>query len=296
LTTDADTTRTTAVVSATADPAHVAALEGLRTQADKIRYACEQIPEPDTAQVQQWLATYRIRPDRSHMSKVVNHWRGSRNLASTGEMPKLTPEMLAELDSDLDSLTGSFEKPQPVTAQPMTAKPAAVASRAPEPVAQTRPEPVRAERPVRPRGWLVAWLSFVVGGLVSVAANIAHTLYPTAAQLATWTAAGNAADTWAPSPGAMAFAAFWPIALILSVEVITRVTWRPGFLFGLARYGGTTLVAAVAAVMSYRHMAGLLAIWGEDVWGAHLGPLAVDGLMVVAAAALLTMSRTEKPS
>jgi hypothetical protein len=80
------------------------------------------------------------------------------------------------------------------------------------------------------------------------------------------------------------------------VEVITRVSWRPGFLFGLARYGGTTLVATVAAVMSYRHMAGLLAIWGEDVWGAHLGPLAVDGLMVVAAAALLTMSRTEKPS
>jgi hypothetical protein len=291
LTIDADRTRATAATSATADPAHVAALDGLRTQADKIRYACEQIPEPDTTQVQQWLATYRIRPDRSHMSKVVNHWRGSRNLGSTGEMPKLTPEMLADLDSDLDSLTGSFEKPEPVTA-----KPVAVASQAPEPVAQTQPEPVRAERPIRPRGWFVAWLSFVVGGLVSVAANIAHTLYPTAAQLATWTAAGNPADTWAPSPGAMVFAAFWPIALILSVEVLTRVSWRPGFLFGLARYGGTTLVAAVAAVMSYRHMSGLLAIWGEDAWGAHLGPLAVDGLMVVAAAALLTMSRNEKPS
>jgi hypothetical protein len=288
LTIDADRTRTTA---RDADPVHVAALEGLRTQADKIRYACEQIPEPDTTQVQKWLATYRIRPDRSHMSKVVNHWRGNRGLVSTGEMTKLTPEMLADLDSDLDSLSGSFEQAKTVLAEP----PAAL-SQTPEPATQIQPEPASTERPVRPRGWLVAWLSFAVGGLVSVAANIAHTLYPTAAQLATWTAAGNPADTWAPSPGAMAFAAFWPIALILSVEVLTRVSWRPGFLFGLARYGGTTLVAAVAAVMSYRHMSGLLAIWGEDVWGAHLGPLAVDGLMVVAAAALLTMSRTEKPS
>jgi hypothetical protein len=286
LTIDADRTRTTA---RDADPVHVAALEGLRTQADKIRYACEQIPEPDTAQVQNWLATYRIRPDRSHMSKVVNHWRGNRGLVSTGEMTKLTPEMLADLDSDLDSLSGSFEQPETVVAEPAL-------SQAPEPVTRIQPEPASTERPVRPRGWLVAWLSFVVGGLVSVAANIAHTLYPTAAQLAAWTAAGNPADTWAPSPGAMAFAAFWPIALILSVEVLTRVSWRPGVLFGLARYGGTTLVATVAAVMSYRHMAGLLAIWGEDVWGAHLGPLAVDGLMVVAAAALLSMSRNEKPS
>lgn len=225
------------------------------------------------------------------MSKVVNHWRGNRGLTSTGEMTKLTPEMLADLDSDLDSLSASFEQPETVLAEP----PAAL-SQAPEPVTRIQPEPAKPERPVRPRGWLVAWLSFVVGGLVSVAANIAHTLYPTAAQLAAWTAAGNPADTWAPSPGAMAFAAFWPIALILSVEVLTRVSWRPGFLFGLARYGGTTLVAAVAAVMSYRHMAGLLAIWGEDAWGAHLGPLAVDGLMVVAAAALLSMSRNEKPS
>jgi hypothetical protein len=289
LTIDADRTRTTATASAGADPVHVAALDGLRSQADKIRYACEQMPEPVTTQVREWLATYGIRPKSSYVSSVVNNWRGSRSLVSTGELTKLTPEMLAELDSDLDSLTGSFDKPETVPAEPVEAP-----AQAPE--AAEQPEPVSAERPARPRGWLVAWLSFVVGGLVSVAANIAHTLYPTAAQLATWTAAGNPADTWAPSPGAMAFAAFWPIALILSVEVLTRVSWRPGFLFGLARYGGTTLVATVAAVMSYRHMSGLLAIWGEDAWGAHIGPLAVDGLMVVAAAALLTMSRTEKPS
>jgi hypothetical protein len=36
--------------------------------------------------------------------------------------------------------------------------------------------------------------------------------------------------------------------------------------------------------MSYRHMAGLLASWGEDTLSAYLGPLAVDGLMILAAA------------
>jgi hypothetical protein len=160
------------------------------------------------------------------------------------------------------------------------------------PVADTPEPPQALPAPgVRSRGHIVAWVSFVVGGLVSVAANVAHTLYPTAAQLADWTASGRAAADWTPPAGAMVFAAFWPIALILAVEVITRAQWRKGLLFGLARYGGTILVASVAAVMSYRHMAGLLAIWGEDVWGAHLGPLAVDGLMVVSAAALLSMSR-----
>jgi hypothetical protein len=37
-------------------------------------------------------------------------------------------------------------------------------------------------------------------------------------------------------------------------------------------------------------MAGLLASWGEDWLNAHLGPLAVDGLMLISAAALLAIS------
>jgi Protein of unknown function (DUF2637) len=255
-----------ATITAARNPEHMAALDQRRSLADKIRYGCEQVDDPVTTVVRDWLAAYDVLPTRSYVSSVVNAWRKDQGMsASTGDLPKLTPELLAELDA-------------------ITAPPAA-------PLRNPQPVPVQPGRTPRPRGWLVAWVSFVVGGIVSVAANVAHTIYPTQAQLAAWTARGQSADSWSPSPGAMAFAAFWPVALILSVEVITRVTWRPGFLFGLARYGGTTLVAAVAAVMSYRHMSGLLAIWGEDSWGAHLGPLAVDGLMVVAAAALLSMSR-----
>lgn len=119
-------------------------------------------------------------------------------------------------------------------------------------------------------GRSVAWLGFVVGIAASVAANIAH------AQ---------------PTTGARIAAAFWPVALLLAVEVLTRVQWRAGAGYAWARYVGTVLVALVAAVMSYRHMAGLLTGYGEDWANSHLGPLAVDGLMIVSGVALLSMSR-----
>lgn len=136
----------------------------------------------------------------------------------------------------------------------------------------------------------VSWCAFVFGVVVSVAANVAHTLYPTAAQLAEWTKAPHAAGAqWHPEVGEQIAAAFWPLALLLAVEVLTRVRWRPGASWSLARFGGTGAVALVAAVMSYRHMQGLLGAYGEDGLSSAIGPLAVDGLMVVAGFALLSM-------
>ncbi|MGH3489586.1 MAG: DUF2637 domain-containing protein [Actinopolymorphaceae bacterium] len=122
---------------------------------------------------------------------------------------------------------------------------------------------------------LVAWSGFLLGVAASVAANVAH------AQ---------------PGIGPRIAGAFVPLALLLAVECMTRPRWnrRPGtwstWWWGLARYGGTGLVALVAAVMSYRHMSALLTGYGEDALNAAIGPLAVDGLMVVAGFALLAMS------
>jgi Protein of unknown function (DUF2637) len=121
------------------------------------------------------------------------------------------------------------------------------------------------------RGRFAAWFGFAGGGAVSVAANVAH------AQ---------------PTLGARLTGAFWPLALLLAVEVITRVQWQPGGWWVATRYAGATLVALVAAIVSYRHMAGLLTRYGEDALAAHLGPLAVDGLMVVSGVALLSLART----
>lgn len=137
-------------------------------------------------------------------------------------------------------------------------------------------------------GRAVSWLAFLFGIAATVAANVAHTFYPTAAQLAAWHAAGNA-GTFRPEVGAVIGAAFWPLALLLAVEVLARVAWPAGGWWRLARHGGAGAVAGIAALMSYRHMAGLLTAWGEDPLNAHLGPLAVDGLMVLAGFALLSM-------
>lgn len=145
-----------------------------------------------------------------------------------------------------------------------------------QPTGQADPNLVAATRQPS-RGRAIAWVAFVSGIVASVAANVMH------AQLVTG------------SPAAWIGAAFWPVALMLAVEVLARVTWPRGSRwYGLARYGGTTLVALVAAVISYRHMSGVLAAWGEDSTNSHLGPLAVDGLMVVAAAALMATSRTPR--
>lgn len=146
-----------------------------------------------------------------------------------------------------------------------------------------------AELPQRRGARAVSWVSFVFGVVVSVAANVAHTFHPSSAQLEAWQAAGHLVTDWSPEVGSMIAAAFWPLALLLAVEVLTRVRWRRGFLWNAARFGGTGTVALVAALMSYRHMAGLLASYGEDWLSAHVGPLAVDGLMIVAGFALLSM-------
>ncbi|GAA5026128.1 DUF2637 domain-containing protein [Actinopolymorpha pittospori] len=119
---------------------------------------------------------------------------------------------------------------------------------------------------------LVVWSAFLLGIAASIAANVAH-----------------AQPAWGPRIAG----AFVPLALLLAVECMSRPSWRrSGLWWGLARYGGTGLVALVAAVISYRHMAGLLERYGEDALNAHLGPLAVDGLMVVAGFALLAINDT----
>ena len=66
------------------------------------------------------------------------------------------------------------------------------------------------------------------------------------------------------TPAAWIGAAFWPIALLLAVEVITRVDWPQRHPLRHSPHGGTGLVAIVAAIVSYRHMTGLLTTWGED--------------------------------
>jgi len=127
-------------------------------------------------------------------------------------------------------------------------------------------------------GW--AYVGVLLGGAVSVAANVAHSFVPPA----------GVPPGWHPMRGAVLSAVFWPVSLFVALEILSRTTWPAGILWRAIRLGGLLPVAVVAAVVSYRHLSGLIRYYGEDGLTATFGPLAVDGLMVVASAALLASS------
>ncbi|MER5263065.1 hypothetical protein ABTZ99_13450 [Actinosynnema sp. NPDC002837] len=131
----------------------------------------------------------------------------------------------------------------------------------------------------------VAWFGFAFGSVVSIAAN----------WLAAWLPAGDMPDNWAPSVASQVGAAVWPVALLVSVEVISRTAWRDGRAWMAVRFGGVAVVALGSGVISYGHIRAVLVSWGYDPLGAGVGPLVIDGLMVVSGFALLAMSSTHKP-
>jgi hypothetical protein len=75
--------------------------------------------------------------------------------------------------------------------------------------------------------------------------------------------------------------------LFVATEILTRVAWPTGRVWWLLRWTGMLPVAFVAALVSYRHLSGLLKFYGEESIVCVLGPLAVDGLMVMATGAIL---------
>ncbi|RZU48859.1 hypothetical protein EV385_0588 [Krasilnikovia cinnamomea] len=130
-------------------------------------------------------------------------------------------------------------------------------------------------------GRVWAYIGALLGGIVSIAANVAHSYVPPP----------DAPPDWSPQGGAVVGAIFWPVALFVAVEILARTAWPTGRRWSLLRFGGLVPVAGVAAFVSYKHLSGLLAFYGEDGLTATLGPLAVDGLMVMATGALLATAR-----
>jgi hypothetical protein len=133
------------------------------------------------------------------------------------------------------------------------------------------------------RGW--GYVGAVLGGLVSIAANVAHSYVPPA---------GAPAD-WRPAIGDVVGAVFWPVALFVAIEILARTGWPSGKRWVVVRFLGLLPVAVVAAIVSYGHLSGLLAHYGESTLTSHLGPLAVDGLMVMASSALMATAPGRTP-
>lgn len=107
----------------------------------------------------------------------------------------------------------------------------------------------------------VAWLGFLFGAVMSVAANVLHT----------WLPAVHEPPGWAPGIAPQIGSAVWPVGLLLSVEVLSRVRWAPGLWWSLARYGGAGMVAVGSAVISYSHLHDVLTAWQYGPLGAAVG-------------------------
>ena len=124
------------------------------------------------------------------------------------------------------------------------------------------------------RGW--ARTGATAGAVISVAGNVLHTLIPPDPRPA----------DWHPQLGAVIGAVWWPVSLFLALEVLVSARWGDRWWWLLVRLGTVAPVAVVAAVVSYHHLAALLAYYREDSFTVHFGPVAVDGLMVLCSAAL----------
>jgi hypothetical protein len=92
-----------------------------------------------------------------------------------------------------------------------------------------------------------------------------------------------------PNPIAQAIAAWPPLALLLTVELISRIPVHRRSLAAV-RLGATAAIAGIAAWVSYWHMAGVAARYGETGAAPYLLPLSVDGLVVVASVSLVELA------
>ena len=86
-----------------------------------------------------------------------------------------------------------------------------------------------------------------------------------------------------------AIAAWPPLALLLTIELISRVPVHRPWLSGL-RVATTAMVAGIAAWVSYWHMVSVADRYGEAATSAHLIPLSVDGLVIVASVCLVEIA------
>jgi hypothetical protein len=90
------------------------------------------------------------------------------------------------------------------------------------------------------------------------------------------------------NPISQSIAAWPPLALLLTVELISRIPVHSRRL-AAARVIATALIAGIAAWVSYWHMAGVAARYGETGAAPFMIPISVDGLIVVASICLVEL-------
>lgn len=140
------------------------------------------------------------------------------------------------------------------------------------------------------RTWALS--GFLLGAIVSIGFNLQ----------AAWLPADDpdTPEDWAPSIPSQIGAVVWPVALMVSVEVLSRVAWPTGqnrwgaLGWGLVRFVGILAVAGGSGVISYGHIHEVLTAWKYGDIGAAVGPLVIDGLMLISGFALVSIGRSSR--
>ena len=110
--------------------------------------------------------------------------------------------------------------------------------------------------------------ALVLGVGASVAANVLHAR---------------------PNPISQTISAWPPLALLLTVELVSRVPMHRRSL-AVLRVVATAVIAGIAAWVSYWHMQDVGVRYGETPVSAYLLPISVDGLIVVASICLVELA------
>jgi hypothetical protein len=88
---------------------------------------------------------------------------------------------------------------------------------------------------------------------------------------------------------AQCIAAWPPVALLITVEMVSRIPIS-GRAWTVVRIVATLAIAGIAAWISYWHMAGVVAHYGEVGSVPYLLPISVDGLIVAASVSLVELA------
>ncbi|WP_329007598.1 DUF2637 domain-containing protein [Micromonospora rifamycinica] len=97
------------------------------------------------------------------------------------------------------------------------------------------------------------------------------------------------------NPISQTIAAWPPLALLITVELVTRIPVHHKAL-GAIRVIAASTIAVIAAWISYHHMVGVVARYGETGTVPYLLPLSVDGLIIVASVCLVELSARRRES
>jgi len=92
-----------------------------------------------------------------------------------------------------------------------------------------------------------------------------------------------------PNPISQTIAAWPPLALLLTVELVSRIPVHRWHLATI-RVIATATIAGIAAWVSYWHMKEVVARYGETGESPFLIPITVDGLIVVASVCLVELA------